>query len=202
MDDLELKTHLFTEEPSVVVHFSPTNILKNEIYQKFIEKFPQNCEHLLANGKNSFSGYVAAHRIQWQLNQLEQNIFPILSEAKSYDFTENCDSLRKKAKLEDPILEEKQEEKKMLEEISTLTSYHLRPMKKLDRSSEPTLSPTDYLKELDVVDGFQDILAKLKQEISTRNNRSSVYPKILFLGTGSCIPNKTRNVSSLLIRIR
>lgn len=61
-----------------VVHFSPPHIVENPIYQEFIEKFSPSTKHFCLNENNEFSGYVATHRIQWQLNQLDKYIFPIL----------------------------------------------------------------------------------------------------------------------------
>jgi len=31
---------------------------------------------------------------------------------------------------------------------------------------------------------------------------ASVYPELLFLGTGSAVPNKLRNVSAILLNLR
>ena len=33
-------------------------------------------------------------------------------------------------------------------------------------------------------------------------DESSVYPELLFLGTGSAMPNKVRNVSAILLNLR
>lgn len=83
-----------------------------------------------------------------------------------------------------------------------MTCFHLRPKRGIDRSLEATLKPSEYIKEITDLDGALESLEALKQANSATNdavNRSFQYPKIVFLGTGSCIPNKTRNVSSILI---
>lgn len=206
LEDLEAKTHLLTANPAVVIHFTQAAILKHPKYEKFLSQFPAGVDHLLANGSHSFSGYVAAHRIQWQLNRLEPQVFPLLAESKFFgdDLNKSCEGLRKKARLEDSPSPQKvvelEEVDGLLKNINTLTTYHLRPLKGLDRGAESVLSPNEYLKELDAVEGFQDLLAKVKAELPSRQR--DTFPKILFLGTGSCIPNKTRNVSAILVRIR
>lgn len=85
---------------------------------------------------------------------------------------------------------------------NSLTAYHLRPLKGLDRSNEAILDPASYLEEAYKINNFNESLELLKQEMAkarVHKNRETEFPKILFLGTGSCIPNKTRNVSSILI---
>lgn len=61
-----------------VVHFGPQHIIDHPIYQEFIDKFSPSTKHIMLNEKNEFSGYIATHRIQWQLNQLDKHIFPVL----------------------------------------------------------------------------------------------------------------------------
>jgi ribonuclease Z len=53
------------------------------------------------------------------------------------------------------------------------------------------------------VEGFPEVLAHLKQKLTEiQVDPLKKFPQVLFLGTGSCIPNKTRNTSSILIHTR
>lgn len=54
------------------------------------------------------------------------------------------------------------------------------------------------------IDGFSAALEKLKQKLSEHTKELTIdpFPKVLFLGTGSCIPNKTRNTSGILLQMR
>lgn len=61
-----------------VVHFTPQEIVRTKIYKEFIEKFAVSTRHIILNERNEFSGCEASHRIQWQLNQLHPEIFPLL----------------------------------------------------------------------------------------------------------------------------
>ncbi|XP_063698529.1 ribonuclease Z, mitochondrial [Culicoides brevitarsis] len=193
--------------PSVVVHFGPNEIITSPAYVEFISKFPDSTVHLVANGSKSFNGYVAAHRIQFQLNQLDPNIFPVLHEAVKFENTQELDeseTLKKKMRLDSPI--QKSVDSVSMDKffnVSTLTSFHLRPLRGLDTECEATISSKDYIKELEVTPGCLDTIANVKSEIHTKvdQSRETKYPKLVFLGTGSCIPNKTRNVSSILVHI-
>lgn len=84
-----------------------------------------------------------------------------------------------------------------------MTCYHLRPKRGFDRSLEVTINPDEYIKEIEQIDGFQDSLETLKEKMASCNktDRTGQYPRVVFLGTGSCIPNKNRNVSSILVHI-
>lgn len=55
-----------------------------------------------------------------------------------------------------------------------------------------------------MIENFPNVLKQINGEISEKMKQLIVkeYPKILFLGTGSCIPNKTRNTSGILVKLR
>lgn len=62
----------------IVIHFSPENVVQLPLYQEFVDLFSPSTMHLYLNDRNTYSGYTSAHRIQWKLNQVHPNIFPIL----------------------------------------------------------------------------------------------------------------------------
>lgn len=101
-----------------------------------------------------------------------------------------------------PSVEEKKIVCSKLQHASPMTFFHLRPKKFIDRSLEVRINPAEFIKEITDLDGMMETLEDLKKANSSRINRSQQYPKVVFLGTGSCIPNKTRNVSSILVHTK
>lgn len=134
-----------TPEMPLVVHFSPQKVVNNNLYQTFVQQFPEKTQHIYLNcEQNTFSGYIAAHRIQYQLNLLNPEIFPLLSEASN--LTANLSNKLKKTKLEDQesncfgeneIISRNYESwdyGKHLTDLNAMSYYHLRPRKgKLSR---------------------------------------------------------------------
>lgn len=90
------------------------------------------------------------------------------------------------------------------ESANSMTCFHLRPGKILDRSIEAAINAEEFVNEVVQLDGVSEALNELHAKTVSNNliDRSSQYPKIIFLGTGSCIPNKTRNVSAILVHTK
>lgn len=118
-------------EMPLVIHFTPQEVVKEELYQNFINKFPSKTQHFYLNSQhNTFSGYIAAHRIQYQLNQLNPQVFPLLTEASS--LTNNLSNKLKKTKLEDVKKTKSNRlnhEEQHLMDLNAMAYYHLRPRK-------------------------------------------------------------------------
>ncbi|KAH8370786.1 hypothetical protein KR093_004966 [Drosophila rubida] len=188
-------------EVALVVHFSPPAMTEHAEYRQFMaDNFSRCTEHIYLNSpSNGFSGYAAAHRIQYQLHQLAPLVFPLLAE--SLQLQPNCPPKKTKLEQEEPASGAQQP---LDEGVVSMTSFHLRPKKGLDRTLESKLTPEEYIKETHAVPGVTELLAKLKCDTKLSQDAelasSESYPRIIFLGTGSCIPNKTRNVSSILIQ--
>jgi ribonuclease Z len=51
-------------------------------------------------------------------------------------------------------------------------------------------------------EGFGEELEQLKKKLSIADVKGQLYPRVTFLGTGSCIPNKTRNTSGILVETK
>lgn len=125
-----------SSEMPLVVHFSPQEVVQNNVYQTFVQQFPPTTQHIYLNCKqNTFSGYIAAHRIQYQLNLLNPRVFPLLTEAST--LTTNLTSKLKKTKLEDNEMnaenfnnhKEEVEGDTHLTDLNAMSYYHFRPRK-------------------------------------------------------------------------
>uniref|UniRef100_A0A182P4Q1 Zinc phosphodiesterase ELAC protein 2 n=1 Tax=Anopheles epiroticus TaxID=199890 RepID=A0A182P4Q1_9DIPT len=175
-----------SDQAIFVVHFTPLDVMHFDEYRKFMDQFSASTRHIALNEVNNFSGYIAAHRIQYHLNQLDERIFPLLREENNqYEHVPANDT--------------------DLVRSSSLSYLHIRPPKGIDRTQEASLNPTEYLNELDLLPDFKGALGELKQQLAQHTERRSTavradqFPRLVFLGTGSSIPNKTRNVSAILI---
>ncbi|SPP74092.1 ribonuclease Z, mitochondrial [Drosophila guanche] len=190
-------------EVALVVHFTPHEITCCPGYQSFLRSnFSPGTQHIYLNSPhNQFSGYAAAHRIQHQLHQLAPQIFPLLREQLPCQ-SQNLSHNLKKTKLDEADPDAEADAGTETEQgVVSMTSFHLRPKKGLDQTLAAKLTPEEYVKETHAVPGFTELLAKLKAQTDfPAVSPASSYPRIIFLGTGSCIPNKTRNVSSILIQ--
>uniref|UniRef100_A0A1B0GNA5 ribonuclease Z n=1 Tax=Phlebotomus papatasi TaxID=29031 RepID=A0A1B0GNA5_PHLPP len=120
---------------AVVVHFTPVEVAEKAEYREFMEKFSPSTKHIILNEKNNSSGNISVHRIQWQLNQLNDLVFPILSETNA---TENS--------------------------VPSMANYGLRPRKGYDTNLEPKIVQEEYIEEILKVPGFSEALTVLKNQ--------------------------------------
>lgn len=169
---------------SVVVHFTELDILLNPRYLEWMNRFPASTLHLVLNSSNPSLSSVAIHRIQEMLHLIHPRIFPLLKNADNTvpSISSNC----------------------MVVPSETLMSYSLRPKLGLNRETciklNPDLFIQEALEQTDFNNNLQELRNKLCEEKLVKINNSE-YPEIVFLGTGSCIPSKVRNVSGILVNI-
>lgn len=188
----------------VIYHFTSPQMASNEKYRKWMSRFSPKTKHLFVNETNDVTGFFSAHRSQRRLNLIDEHIFPMLKEENPFmkylPLPENF--LVADLKIEVPV------ENEEFPKLHTLSSFHLRPAKGFDRSTEPfynveRISDENFAMQPELSEALQVYKQESQKIAASRDihERAKEFPRIITLGTGSCIPNKTRNVSSNLIHI-
>ncbi|KAJ3600230.1 hypothetical protein NHX12_031216 [Muraenolepis orangiensis] len=174
------------EDPAVVVvHMTPEVVLKTESYQKWMERFPSSTEHLLLNEQVQTVHNVRSLKIQTQLNMIHPEIFPQL---KTYSTKEEKASLHVSSVRGECLLK-----------------FQLRPTLEWQRDSMLPCDPEVFVAEASAVPGFLSEVEACQTFCSTSSTllsgKTEPYPEVIFLGTGSALPMKIRNVSGTLVNI-
>uniref|UniRef100_A0A4W6E6A3 Zinc phosphodiesterase ELAC protein 2 n=1 Tax=Lates calcarifer TaxID=8187 RepID=A0A4W6E6A3_LATCA len=161
-----------TEDPAVlVVHMTPESVLNTDQYKQWMERFPSTTEHLILNQQVFTVHNVRSHKIQTQLNMIHPEIFPQL---RSYRTKEP------QAALHVPNVR-----------AECLLKFQLRPVMEWQRLVCPSVPPV-----------YLTLLCNCKSVILfSAAGKGDKYPEVVFLGTGSALPMKIRNVSGTLVNI-
>ncbi|KAL6460709.1 hypothetical protein MHYP_G00306750 [Metynnis hypsauchen] len=170
---------------TLVVHMTPESVLKTEDYQRWIERFPSSTEHMIMNEQACCIHNVRSQKIQTQLNLIHTDIFPQLQHYKS---TES------QAALHVPNVR-----------AECLLKFQLRPKAEWQRDAIPPCDEEEFVKEAAEVPNFLQEVEKFKRFQTTDSvalsGKVDRYPEVVFLGTGSALPMKIRNVSGTLVNI-
>uniref|UniRef100_A0A667XB16 Zinc phosphodiesterase ELAC protein 2 n=1 Tax=Myripristis murdjan TaxID=586833 RepID=A0A667XB16_9TELE len=166
-----------TEDPAaLVVHMTPESVLKTDQYKQWMERFPSTTEHLILNEQASTVHNIRSHKIQAQLNMIHPEIFPELKAYKSKEA---------QAALHVPNIR-----------AECLLKFQLRPVMEWQRDAIPACDTEEFVKEASEVPNFLREVDECK-----RFRRAEKHPEVVFLGTGSALPMKIRNVSGTLVNI-
>uniref|UniRef100_A0A8C0IG07 Zinc phosphodiesterase ELAC protein 2 n=1 Tax=Bubo bubo TaxID=30461 RepID=A0A8C0IG07_BUBBB len=158
---------------ALVIHMTPESVLRDSRYQQWLERFGPGTQHLVLNENSSAVHNPRSYKIQTQLNLIHPEIFPLLTTYQSKE---------EKAVCSVPIVRGE-----------CLLKYHFRPQQEWQRDAVTVCDHDAFVSEaLDLPD-FQTRVKECKE----RN--VCPYPEVVFLGTGSAIPMKIRNVSSTLV---
>ncbi|OQR78310.1 zinc phosphodiesterase-like [Tropilaelaps mercedesae] len=154
---------------SLIVHMTPKNVFDTAKYQAFLKKFPSNTVNLHLCEQNSYELSTAAYRAQYRLNLIHDEIFPLLPRSTGVG-------------------------------IGALTRYSIRPHYGLDLTTTVKIVPQQYIEEAKLSPNFDLVQGQLKHRLAkVEQDELREYPRVTFLGTGSAIPSKDRNVSAILI---
>lgn len=135
----------------VVVHFTPQKVLAQPRYQEWMSRFSPSTSHIIINDSSVCMGSEAVHRIQYKLNLLNDNIFPLLGDSGIPIKVTDCDKKVEKTNnvecTKNLVSNSNDVSSKMHEHLPdsnpyvvgptiqarTLLTYHIRPRKKTDR---------------------------------------------------------------------
>ncbi|XP_030264862.1 zinc phosphodiesterase ELAC protein 2 [Sparus aurata] len=176
-----------SEDPAVlVVHMTPDSVLNTDEYKTWMERFPSTTEHLILNEHVSTVHNVRSHKIQAQLNMIHPEIFPQL---QSYN------SKEPQAALHIPNVR-----------AECLLKFQLRPVMEWQRDCIPSCNTEEFVKEASEVPNFLEEVDECRKICSSDaatgpRGRGEKYPEVVFVGTGSSLPMKIRNVSGTLVNI-
>ncbi|XP_019392057.1 PREDICTED: zinc phosphodiesterase ELAC protein 2 [Crocodylus porosus] len=170
---------------ALVVHITPESVLRDSRYKQWLEKFGSKTQHLILNENSNAVHSLRSYKVQTQLNLIHSEIFPLLT---SYQSKEEA------ANFGIPVVRGE-----------CLLKYQLRPKKEWQRDIVTVCNSSEYVAEALELPNFQDCVKECKENLQAEpvtlgeERRTEAYPEIVFLGTGSAVPMKTRNVSSTLI---
>ncbi|KAF5890065.1 zinc phosphodiesterase ELAC protein 2 [Clarias magur] len=172
-------------DAALVVHMTPESVLKTLEYQSWMKRFSSSTEHLIMNEQVSTIHNVRSHKIQTQLNLIHSDIFPEL---------QHYTSKESQAALHVPNIR-----------AECLLKFQLRPKAEWQRDAVPTCDRKEFIKEAAEVPNFLHEVEECKHfqttDSAVQSGKGERYPEVLFLGTGSALPMKIRNVSGTLVNI-
>ncbi|KAK7938729.1 hypothetical protein WMY93_002055 [Mugilogobius chulae] len=180
----QLQRHISgSEDPAaLVVHICPESVLSSDQYQRWMERFPSSTEHLILNENSCTVHNVRSHKLQAQLHMIHPEVFPLLQDFKSKE---------PQAALHIPNVR-----------AECLLKFQLRPVMGWQ-------SVTGCVCAADAIPGCDE--EQFVREASKclcfcrkwrkQEHAAEPFPEVVFLGTGSALPMKTRNVSGTLLNI-
>uniref|UniRef100_A0A8C4QNP6 Zinc phosphodiesterase ELAC protein 2 n=1 Tax=Eptatretus burgeri TaxID=7764 RepID=A0A8C4QNP6_EPTBU len=172
---------------ALVVHMTPETVLANPTYQDWMRRFGEGTEHLIVNEQANCVHFPTQFEVQAQLNLIHPGIFPQLP-AHTPLPVGNVDLPFPHTRAE------------------CMLKYELRPQRQWHRDSVPEEDKERAIQEAWDLPDFADCVKECHEALSLDVNgkadtSSAMYPHTVFLGTGSALPCKSRNVSAILFRI-
>ncbi|KAM8845937.1 zinc phosphodiesterase ELAC protein 2 [Spinachia spinachia] len=170
------------ESAALVVHMAPESVLSTDQYKRWMQRFPPTTQHLIMNEQVGAVHNVSSHKIQAQLNMIHRDIFPELKLYRS-----------KEAAAELPVPSVRAE---------CLLKFQLRPVMEWQRDAIVSCCAEDFVKEASEVPDFLEEVERCRKVCAAAAPPAGAeHPEVLFLGTGSALPMKLRNVSGTLVNI-
>ncbi|XP_028912871.2 zinc phosphodiesterase ELAC protein 2 [Ornithorhynchus anatinus] len=167
---------------ALVVHLAPEGVLQDGRYQRWMERFGPDTQHLVLNENCPSVHNLRSHKIQTQLNLIHPDIFPLLA---------RCPGQEALPPLRVPVVR-----------AECLLKYQLRPKPEWQRDACLACDPDEFVAEALRLPDFERRAKECRENAEkTAAGEGARYPEVVFLGTGSAVPMKIRNVSSTLVNL-
>lgn len=171
------------DSAALVVHMTPESVLNTDQYKSWMERFPSSTEHLMMNEQTFTPHNARSLKLQTQLNLIHPEIFPQLKLYRSKE---------PQASLSVPNVR-----------AECLLKFQLRPKLEWQRDAILSCDSEEFAKEAAEVPNFLEEVEECRkfQAAASVSTSGEKFPEIVFLGTGSSLPMKIRNVSGTLVNI-
>uniref|UniRef100_A0A452V7T1 Zinc phosphodiesterase ELAC protein 2 n=1 Tax=Ursus maritimus TaxID=29073 RepID=A0A452V7T1_URSMA len=169
---------------ALVAHMAPECVLEDPRYQQWMERFGPATQHLVLNESCSSVHNLRSHKIQTQLSLIHPTLFPPLTAPRCQE---------EHAAFPVPTVRGE-----------CLLKYQLRPRREWQRDAVIVCNPDEFIAEALELPNFQESVQEYREatkDVPASAEEAKQYPEIVFLGTGSAIPMKIRNVSATLVNI-
>ncbi|CAJ0928422.1 unnamed protein product [Ranitomeya imitator] len=176
---------------SLVIHVTPEHVLNHSTYRQWMESFGPGTDHLLLNEHASTVHNLSSYKVQSQLHLIHPDIFPPLPEIRPPAVSRF--SVKDEASTGPGVRAE------------CLLKYQLRPQVGWQRDQVAQNQTCEFVKEAMELPGFGRAVEECRRLLQAEDlpaaEGDAQHPEVVFLGTGSAVPMKTRNVSSTLVHV-
>ena len=173
------KERCVDEDFAYVFHFTPNSVMNSKEYQKWMKGFEsENIKHVILNETNRGLSSTSLLSYNKRLKMVAPRLFPDLHGAVP------------------PV-----EQKSNIIQARTALKFVVKPKKMMDDSKVELYN--DEAAEDEVYDSCCD--SRLRETLKAAHAKMTAdhslpeYPRVTFLGTGSSVPNKYRNVTCILL---
>ncbi|KAL8603885.1 hypothetical protein ACOMHN_049703 [Nucella lapillus] len=209
---------------SLVVHMTPVQVFRTDRYQHWMGRFSDKTEHLVLNELTSDVAFEGVYRYQSRLHLVHGTIFPHLRHLPVDRWHSGC---AQNGPLGDTV-EALANKAGVVPGCSNLR-FQYRPRKGFNRDQCVQLDHEAYITEAMQQEDTEQVLDELRQHTAGLHQQGTgaqqameqeeegsegrvvvadpadsgqSHPRLTFLGTGSSVPSKGRNVSGLLVHLR
>ncbi|XP_024608406.1 zinc phosphodiesterase ELAC protein 2 [Neophocaena asiaeorientalis asiaeorientalis] len=190
---------------ALVVHMTPEHVLLDSRYQQWMERFGPDTQHLVLNEHCESVHNLRSHKIQTQLSLIHPGIFPPLASLRPQEGgLAPCVPLVRGQCLLWGFVRTLLPVFQIRVLLKAPSRFELRGSEQPELDAIMTCDPEEFIAEALELPNFQESVQEYRKTVQdgpAPAEKRSRYPEVVFLGTGSAIPMKIRNVSSTLINI-